>query len=128
MHWMSPRSPHVKGAISRGKLAAQDMHGHVLRSIYSKRLGRGQHRNDADADCGVLDWVHIGATWQIKAMCGSDAALCQITLATCFRFLVHGQVNIIFVVSVGLYFCLFVCVFVCAEFFSAVFDPISIKL
>jgi len=35
--------------------------------------------------------------------------------------LVHGQVTIIFVVSV-------VCVFVCAEFFSAVFDPISIKL
>ena len=39
-------------------------------------------------------------------------------------FLVHGQVTIIFVVSV----CLFVCLFVCAEFFSAVFDPISIKL
>jgi len=38
--------------------------------------------------------------------------------------LVHGQVNIIFVVSV----CLFVSLFVCAEFFSAVFDPISIKL
>ena len=38
--------------------------------------------------------------------------------------LVHGQVIIIFVVSV----CLFVCLFVCAEFFSAVFDPISIKL
>ena len=34
--------------------------------------------------------------------------------------LVHGQVTIIFVVSVGL--------FVCAEFFSAVFDPILIKL
>jgi len=34
--------------------------------------------------------------------------------------LVHGQVTIIFVVSVGL--------FVCAEFFSAVFDPIFIKL
>jgi len=33
-------------------------------------------------------------------------------------------VTIIFVVSV----CLFVCLFVCAEFFSAVFDPISIKL
>jgi len=32
--------------------------------------------------------------------------------------------TIIFVVSV----CLFVCLFVCAEFFSAVFDPISIKL
>jgi len=38
--------------------------------------------------------------------------------------LVHGQVTIIFVVSVGLS----VCLFVCAEFFSAVFDPISIKL
>ena len=34
--------------------------------------------------------------------------------------LVQGQVTIIFVVSV--------CLFVCAEFFSAVFDPISIKL
>jgi len=34
--------------------------------------------------------------------------------------LVHGHVTIIFVVSVGL--------FVCADFFSAVFDPILIKL
>jgi len=42
--------------------------------------------------------------------------------------LVHGQVTIIFVVSVGLSVCLSVCLFVCAEFFSAVFDPISIKL
>ena len=40
------------------------------------------------------------------------------------RFLVHGQVTIIFVVSVGLS----VCLSVCAEFFSAVFDPILIKL
>ena len=39
-------------------------------------------------------------------------------------WLVHGQVTIIFVVSVGLS----VCLFVCAEFFSAVFDPISVKL
>ena len=38
--------------------------------------------------------------------------------------LVHGQVTIIFVVSVGMS----VCLFVCAELFSAVFDPISIKL
>jgi len=42
--------------------------------------------------------------------------------------LVHGQVTIIFVVSVCLSVCLFVCLFVCAEFFSAVFDPILIKL
>ena len=40
-------------------------------------------------------------------------------------FLIHGQVTIIFVVSVGLSVC---CLFVCAEFLSAVFDPISIKL
>jgi len=33
-------------------------------------------------------------------------------------------VTIIFAVSVGLS----VCLFVCTEFFSAVFDPISIKL
>jgi len=37
-----------------------------------------------------------------------------------FFFLVHGQVTIIFLGSVGL--------FVCAEFFSAVFDPLLIKL
>jgi len=37
--------------------------------------------------------------------------------------LVHGQVTIIFVVSVGLSVCL-----CSAEFFSAIFDPISIKL
>jgi len=40
------------------------------------------------------------------------------------KMLVHGQVTIIFVVSV----CLSVCLFICAEFFSAVFDPISLKL
>jgi len=34
--------------------------------------------------------------------------------------LVHGQVTIIFIVSL--------CLFVCAEFSSAVFDPILIKL
>ena len=38
----------------------------------------------------------------------------------CLTILVHGQVTIIFVVSVGL--------FVCAEFFSAIFGLISIKL
>jgi len=42
----------------------------------------------------------------------------------CKSMLVHGQVTIVFVVSVGLS----VFLFVCAEFFSAVFDPISIKL
>jgi len=49
---------------------------------------------------------------------------CWTRLPKWLWFLVHGQVTIIFVVSVGLS----VCLFVCAEFFSAVFDPISIKL
>jgi len=52
---------------------------------------------------------------------------CQDFNYWCMPFLpelVHGQVTIIFVVSVGLS----VCLFVCAEFFLAVFDPISIKL
>ena len=47
----------------------------------------------------------------------------KLTFAS-ISLLVHGQVTIIFVVSVGLP----VCWFVCAEYFSAVFDPISIKL
>ena len=42
------------------------------------------------------------------------------------KFLVYSQVTIIFVVSVSVF--LFVCLFVCAQFFSAVFDPISIIL
>ena len=42
------------------------------------------------------------------------------TCTNTLDFLVHGQVTIIFVVSVGLS----VCLFVCAEFFSAVYDPI----
>jgi len=41
-----------------------------------------------DADWGVLDGVHIRATWRIRLNCpcarGGDAALCQITLTTCF--------------------------------------------
>ena len=40
--------------------------------------------------------------------------------------LVNGQVTIILVVFVGLSVCLSVCLFV--QSFSAVFDPISIKL
>jgi len=42
---------------------AQNMPGHVRRSIYSKRLSR---KGQWDADLGVLDGVHIGATWRIR--------------------------------------------------------------
>jgi len=51
---------------------------------------------------------------------------CMLAMMRCFvviyLVLVHGQVTIIFVVSVGLSVCLFV------QFFSPVFEPISIKL
>jgi len=51
--------------------------------------------------------------------------LCVTVKSSFLGFLVHGQVTIIFVVSVSL---LSVCLFVCAEFFLAVFDPISRKI
>ena len=64
--------------------------------------------------------VHCGQTagW-IKMPLGTDVGLGSNDIA-----LVHGQVSII----LGVCVCLFVSLSVCAEFFSAVFDPISIKL
>jgi len=59
-------SPHVKGRFWGRKRAGA---GHVRRSIYSKRLGRGQDRYGAGADWGVLDGVHVGATWWIRLNC-----------------------------------------------------------
>jgi len=56
--------------------------------------------------------------------CAATQIKNSMSVNVCTSILVYGQVTIIFVVSV----CLFVCLFVCAEFFSAVFDPISIKL
>ena len=41
---------------------------------------------------------------------------------------VTSMIQLSFWFTVCLSVCLFVCLFVCAEFFSAVFDPISIKL
>jgi len=92
--------------------------GHVQRLIYSKWLNWGQNWYSSHANWGVLHRMPAwGAYSQNLAnmtelsMCSSDATL-----------LVHGRDH---------YFrsvCLFVCLFVCAEFFSAVFDPIWIKL
>jgi len=60
---------------------------HVRWSVYSNRLSRGQHRYGVDSDWGVLD---RGAHWHNPAnttepyVCIGDAALCQITLTTCY--------------------------------------------
>ena len=79
--------PTREGAILKRKRGpAQDVLGHVRRSIYSKLLSRGQHRYGADADCGVLDegctLAPTGNTTELS-VCGGDAAFCQITLTTC---------------------------------------------
>jgi len=50
--------------------------------------------------------------------------VCVCVILLCL--VVHGQVTIILCVCLSV--CLSVCLFVCAEFFSAIFDPISIKL
>ena len=64
----------------------------------------------------VIQWVRFNACLYLYEV-DSCSVQCVIFLSV---ILVHGQVTIIFVVSVGF--------FVCAEFFSAVFDPILIKL
>ena len=63
---------------------------------------------------------------KISTCCGSFIIIIADFFQLVYKnvFLVHGQVTIIFVVSDGLS----VCLFVCAEFFSAIFDLISIKL
>jgi len=54
----------------------------------SKRLSRGQHRYGADAHgvycMGVHTLAPSGANTIEPSMCGGDAALCQITLTTCY--------------------------------------------
>jgi len=65
-------------------------------------------------------WLQVGNN--------KPCMLAAMTVSPLAVFVVHSQVTIIFVVSVCLPVCLSVCLFVCAEFFSAVFDPISIKL
>ena len=52
------------------------MSGNVRRSIYSKRLSRGQHRYGADADWGALDgtvhWRNLTNTIE-PFVCDGDA-------------------------------------------------------
>ena len=68
-----------RGNFEGKKSPAQDMPGHVQRSVYSKRLSRGQYRYGVDASWGVPDW---GAYWRHLAntvkpsMCSGIAALC----------------------------------------------------
>jgi len=59
--------PHTsRGNFEGEKGPAQDMRRLVWQSVYSKKFSRRQHRYGSDADWGVLDGVHIGATWRIR--------------------------------------------------------------
>jgi len=53
------------------------------RSIYSKRLSRGQNYADADQD---TYWSDLENTTELS-VCGGDAVVCQITLTTCLLLL-----------------------------------------
>jgi len=91
---MGPDPTMWRGNFEFEKGPAQDMPGHVWRSIYSKRLSRGQHRYGADADCSVLDgsvhWRRLANTTE-PIMCGGGAAFCQITLTTCHYYRQHAH-------------------------------------
>jgi len=56
------------------------------------RLISGQIQYDADADRGVLDGVHTGATWRIRLNrpCAAKRPYCKITLTTCYC-ISHGR-------------------------------------
>ena len=54
--------------------------------------------------------------------------ICPIAIAYRMEQIIGSRPSDHYFRSVCLSVCLFVCLFVCAEFFSAVFDPISIKL
>jgi len=62
-----------RGNFEGEKGPAQDMPGHVRRSIYSKRLSRGQQRYGAVANWCELGRVHIGEynwTVRMRRRCG----------------------------------------------------------
>ena len=71
-------------------------------------------------DCNVSFVYALSPGLDVVYTSTGDIAALKAKLDQVHMLLVHGQVTIIFVVSV--------CLFVCAEFFSAVFDPISIKV
>ena len=75
------------------------------------------------ADVTVIKRVLFMRSWPQTAV-----ACIRLQQCSCSRscIAVHGQLSDHYFRSVCLFFC--VCLFACAEFFSAVFDPIWIKL
>jgi len=82
--------------------------------------------NKARDDAAAVASAYISSPNQclLFAAHAYTTTTCFAVVSILYHLLVHGQVTIIFVVLVGLS----VYLFVCTKFFSAVFDPISIKL
>jgi len=117
------------------RLSAASSRAAVYQSQTNGAVGDVLPRPVAEANAGVeMGDEVVGESGYMCGECGenfldeSSAYSHMLTKHMCtyaaqlLSFLVHGQVTIIFVVSVGLSVCLFL------QFFSAVFDPISIKL
>jgi len=80
---------------------------HATRSVMRSKMGHV-----------TLDHAHLGLFVVLSIGVFTIGPLGPCPL--CWdQFLVHGQVTIIFVVSVCLFVCLFVCLSVCAQFFTA---------
>ena len=61
------------------------------RSIYSKQLSKVQNRYGADADGGAY-WRRLANAIE-TSVCGGDAALCQITVTTCYYYCIGRTVQ-----------------------------------
>jgi len=58
--------PHTGTAILTAKRGQPRTCPHILQLTYSLWFSRGQHRYSVNANWGVLDAMHIGATWRIQ--------------------------------------------------------------
>jgi len=65
---MGVQIPTREVSILRGEVAGPGhaFPGHVRQSIYSKRLSRGRPVPVLVTIGGIVDGVHIGATWRIR--------------------------------------------------------------
>jgi len=119
--WLESRLDQVASlGLQKGSL---EDHLKILQSLdneaaeYQPHVKELEKYNHEVQEALVFDNPHTPYTMEVSCVSSPYSVLmCSL--------LVHGQVTIIFLVSVGLS----VCLSVCAEFFSAVFYPISIKL
>jgi len=83
----SVQIPTREGTTFRAKKGADPKHGRAcpMSDILKASHQIWQRRCGTDADWGVLNWVHIGATWRIRLNrpCAAAMRSCQINLTIC---------------------------------------------